>query len=164
MKINFILPLLAATVLLTNCENSQNYHPLHEIDGTWKITRLHYVDKQTGIDSLVSPVSTFLVFDVCTKNANKMPSNCKMRYQIPEYSLPFTFQVTDNNTLGINGDRYTGPFQQEFRRTEEVLNGGYQIAQLDNNTLRLIGDKLCNVTVGQPRTCRYYMEIDAEKE
>lgn len=163
MRLKLTLTFLAAIFLLASCE-SQNYRPLRTLTGVWKITRLHFVDTTTGKDSLVAPVSTSLSFNLCTKELNKTPSGCDLVYLAPGASLPFTYQVTGNNTLSINGDRYTGPLQNEFRRVEFILSGGYQIVQLDNNNLRLIGDKLCNVTSGQPNTCRYHLEIDAVKE
>ncbi|WP_375415828.1 hypothetical protein [uncultured Hymenobacter sp.] len=162
MKARNLLALLALILFLTNCEDSQNYQPLRKIDGTWKITRLHYVDTETGSDSVVTePAATFLVFSACSKNQNKQPSNCKLTYQTPEASLPFTFQVTGNESVAINGDRYTGPLQKQFRDAETVLAGSYQIVQLDDENLRLTGDKGCG---GIPEKCRYHIEIDAVAE
>jgi uncharacterized protein (DUF2345 family) len=58
---------------------------------------------------------------------------------------------------------YTGPQQNEFRQAEMVLNGGYQILDLTDNVLQITSNKHCDVTAGQPESCRYRVEILAEK-
>lgn len=155
---------LSSILLFANCEDSQNYRPLRDINGSWRITRFRYVDYQNNKDSTAIPPNTLLIFNLCTKEENKQPSNCKMTYQSGSLSLPFTFQVTDNDRLSINADTYTGPLQTELRQTEKVLNGGYQILQLDDKLLRITGDKDCTVNAGQASTCRYRVEIEAARQ
>jgi uncharacterized lipoprotein NlpE involved in copper resistance len=162
MKARNLLALLATVFSLTNCDSSRDFEPLRKLDGTWKITRLRYVDNQTGRDSVaMAPAATSLTFSACSEKQNNQPSNCKLTYKTPEGSLPFTFQVQSDKVLTINGDRYTGPLQKQFRNAETVLAGSYQIVQLDNENLRLTGDKGCG---GTPLTCRYRIEIDAVAE
>jgi hypothetical protein len=158
-----ILILLPFLFLLAACEESQNYAPLRKIDGVWKISSLRYHDTKTNKDSLVYPQNATLTFNLCSKEENKRPSNCGLTYDAAGVSFPFTYQVTDDDRLSMNGGVYTGPLQQEFIQTEKVLNGGYQIQRLDNDRLTLYGQKDCDVTVGRPEQCRYHVEIDAVK-
>jgi hypothetical protein len=159
-----ILLFLSSLFVFANCEESQNYKPLRSINGEWRITRFRYTDYQSQKDSTTIPQNATLIFNLCTKQENKQPSNCKMTYQGGGVSLPFTFQVTDNDRLAINGDTYRGSLQREFRQAERVLNGGYQILRLDDNLLRITGDKDCTVNAGQASTCRYRVEIEAVRQ
>ena len=164
MKVGKFVMFLSSLFVFANCEESQNYKPLRSINGEWRITRFRYTDFQTQKDSTTIPQNATLIFNLCTKQVNKQPSNCKMTYQGGGMSLPFTFQVTGNDRLAINGDTYRGSLQREFRQAERVLNGGYQILQLDDNLLRITGDKDCTVNAGQASTCRYRVEIEAVRQ
>jgi hypothetical protein len=163
IKIRGVLTLLACLFLFATCEESQNYAPLRKIDGVWKISSLRYYDITTNKDSLVYPQNATLTFNSCTKEENKRPTNCGLTYDADGVSFPFTYQVTDDDRLGINGGIYTGPLQREFIQTEKVLNGGYQIQRLDNERLILFSRKDCDATTGRPEQCRYQVEIDAVK-
>ena len=164
MKKTTILMFLTTLFLFANCEESRNYEPLRKIDGTWRITRFRYVDYQTQKDSTATPANALLTFSPCSKNDNSRPSNCKLTYQSGNVSLPFTFQVTADDRLSINGDTYTGPLQEEFRQAEQVLNGGYQILELTDKYFSITSNKDCNVTAGQPQSCRYRVEIVGTKQ
>ncbi|CAN5905341.1 hypothetical protein BH24BAC1_BH24BAC1_34310 [soil metagenome] len=161
MKALPTLLFLTAVFLFTGCEESQNYRPLHKINGDWHIQRLRYVDRQTGKDSTATPTGDHLIFNLCTKEMNKQPTVCEGSYQVEGegFVFPLTYQVTSNETLYIQGKSVPAGVTAQYRRIEDVLAGGYDIVQLDDTHLSLVSEKECQVS--PPGSCRYRVEIDA---
>lgn len=107
---------------------------LKAVDGNWKVNTITFT-RQSGADSVVTPISLYLNFESCTKSGNNSsPGNCGVDYVTDSKEFPFTYQATDGSqSISITADR--APNDPVYKAVYDQLVGSYQVATLNDTRL-----------------------------
>lgn len=143
-----------ALLLLSFAQCGKERGLLKKIDGTWQITSIRYSNGGAKPDSMVTAPPVTLTFDACTPKANReMPLDCFVYLNLDGAPYKFVYKI-DKSSLSVNDGFGENESTEGFLTAVEIIRGGFDIVQLDDNNLVLFCDNCQFLSQYQSREIR----------